>query len=424
MPAARAVATVVSLVVASALARETVHSVHTFDVGMWTAVGDASVYDNYVRLVPDRQAKKGALWNMQPVDYSDWEVEFSFRIHGVSQLGADGLAFWYADEPAVCGTVFGNKELFSGLGVIIDTYDNDGKGLHPYVFGLVNDGTRRFSFQDHDHQDHTSANYEPREGAVETGELNGCTVKMRGLPMPSSLLVNYSNKSLTVSYRLTPNSEWKQCFTVPKITLKTGGFFGFSAGTGDLADNHDIYDVTARDLSDTGGDRAAAEAVAAAAAAAAGLPSVQSLRTDLGRLQRSVQADLAAAISPLRSAALQMQSSLDKLVDTISKLVATTGKPAVTTPPTTPGSADTIDSTTKTMVSQITTQLSNAREATEIARRNLKEAQKLANEAVTGGGRMWHLYVNLVLGACVLGCGWCCLTLARKLSAEKAKKLC
>lgn len=67
-----------------------------------------------------------------------WEVEFQFRISGVSRLGADGLAFWYTTKkPNSTGPLFGSEQLFDGLGVIVDTYDNDGKGVHPYVFGLM-----------------------------------------------------------------------------------------------------------------------------------------------------------------------------------------------------------------------------------------------------------------------------------------------
>ena len=65
-------------------------------------------------------------------------MEFQFRINGVSKVGADGLAFWYTSQkPNSTGPLFGNEQLFDGLGIIIDTYDNDGKGVHPYTFGLM-----------------------------------------------------------------------------------------------------------------------------------------------------------------------------------------------------------------------------------------------------------------------------------------------
>lgn len=41
---------------------------------------------------------------------------------------------------------------------------------------------------------------------------------------------------------------WKLCFSVPGITLPTGYFFGASAATGDLSDNHDILTMKMYEL--------------------------------------------------------------------------------------------------------------------------------------------------------------------------------
>ena len=49
-----------------------------------------------------------------------------------------------------------------------------------------------------------------------------------------------------------PSHEWRclffapgyeECFVVRRVFLKRGGFFGVSAATGDLADNHDIVSL-------------------------------------------------------------------------------------------------------------------------------------------------------------------------------------
>ncbi|KAH3744082.1 vesicular integral-membrane protein VIP36 [Pelomyxa schiedti] len=227
--------------------KETNHSLHSFNLGNWKVTGDASMFERWVRLAPDRQAKKGGFWSQIPNTSPDWEVEYQFKIHGVSRIGADGMAFWYltqrsSDTPM--GSLFGNTELFNGLGIIVDTYDNDAKGIHPWVFALLNDGTYKFSESDHNHIDHT------RGGTVvrRVGEVNGCTVHMRNLATPSIMLVTYQARTLSVKYKLYNLDEWQTCFTAPSIDLPTGGYFGFSAATGDLADNHDVYDVIIRDL--------------------------------------------------------------------------------------------------------------------------------------------------------------------------------
>jgi len=81
--------------------------------------------------------------------FANWEIIFSFRIHGVifplpavggggrerererernvlnyhqvSNIGADGLAFWYTERIDKAGSLFGNDEFFKGIGVVIDT---------------------------------------------------------------------------------------------------------------------------------------------------------------------------------------------------------------------------------------------------------------------------------------------------------------
>ena len=57
-------------------------------------------------------------------------VQVKFNINGVSTLGADGFAFWLVREVEVLGKFFGFVEKFHGLGVVIDTYDNDGTGTY------------------------------------------------------------------------------------------------------------------------------------------------------------------------------------------------------------------------------------------------------------------------------------------------------
>lgn len=38
-------------------------------------------------------------------------------------------------------------------------------------------------------------------------------------------------------------AAWKECFSVKGIKLPTGYYFGISATTGDLSDNHDILSI-------------------------------------------------------------------------------------------------------------------------------------------------------------------------------------
>lgn len=51
-----------------------------------------------------------------------------------------------------------------------------------------------------------------------------------------------------VSTDLDNKAAWKECFSVEGIKLPTGYYFGISATTGDLSDNHDILSVKLYEL--------------------------------------------------------------------------------------------------------------------------------------------------------------------------------
>jgi len=115
----------------------------------WTMLGDAFANEDYVRLTPDRQSKTGAVWNTQKLAWNNWEVLVKFNINGVSTVGADGFGFWLVREVEVLGKFFGFVEKFHGIGVVVDTYDNDGTGMHPMISVLQNNGEKTY---EHEHK--------------------------------------------------------------------------------------------------------------------------------------------------------------------------------------------------------------------------------------------------------------------------------
>ena len=60
-----------------------------------------------------------------------------FNVNGVSKVGADGLAWWLVREVNVMGKFFGFREEFHGIGVVVDTYDNDGSGTPLFLFVIL-----------------------------------------------------------------------------------------------------------------------------------------------------------------------------------------------------------------------------------------------------------------------------------------------
>lgn len=64
-----------------------------------------------------------------------WEVTIAFQISGQPRFGGDGFAFWYVERPEVLGNIYGSSDYFTGLGIFIDTFNNDQKGQNPLILG-------------------------------------------------------------------------------------------------------------------------------------------------------------------------------------------------------------------------------------------------------------------------------------------------
>lgn len=55
----------------------------------------------------------------------NWEITVNFKVSGKGKdLYGDGMAIWYARDRLAQGAVFGSKDLFSGMAIILDTYSN------------------------------------------------------------------------------------------------------------------------------------------------------------------------------------------------------------------------------------------------------------------------------------------------------------
>lgn len=202
----------------------------------WDFSGHTMITNNYIRLTPDLQSRSGAIWNVSPCMSKNWEIHLTFKVHGKgTELYGDGFVIWYAKERGIVGPVFGSKDLFSGLGIILDTYSNHNgphNHQHPYVSGMVNNGTLSY---DHD-----------RDGTHT--QLAGCEARFRNVNYDTHISVRYENNILSVSTDFENKGDWKSCFVVPSVELPTGYYFGISATTGDLSDNHDIYSFKFYDL--------------------------------------------------------------------------------------------------------------------------------------------------------------------------------
>jgi mannose-binding lectin 2 len=166
----------------------------------------------------------------------NWEIQLQFKVHGKGKdLFGDGLVFWYTRDRMQPGPVFGSKDYFLGLAIIIDTYSNHNgphNHGHPYISAMVNNGSLHY---DHD-----------RDGTHT--QLAGCEAKIRNSQYDTWISIRYERDVLTVMTDINGKNAWDSCLRVEGVILPTNYFIGLSAATGDLSDNHDVIAVKTYEL--------------------------------------------------------------------------------------------------------------------------------------------------------------------------------
>jgi mannose-binding lectin 2 len=113
----------------------------------WRASGTAVVNNNFVRLTPDRQSKKGALWSRKAVGVPNMSSILKFRISGQGKLFfGDGIGWWIVQQSYYNeGDLHGFQEKYVGIGIIFDTFKNtENLANHRDITVLVNDGTKTY----------------------------------------------------------------------------------------------------------------------------------------------------------------------------------------------------------------------------------------------------------------------------------------
>lgn len=173
---------------------------------------------------------------MKPYQSRYWQVEVTFRVHGHgSELYGDGFALWYVKEPPKGGPVFGNRDYFTGMAIVFDTYANNNGNHHnyPYISVMVNNGTL--------HYDH--------ENDGLNSELAGCERKFRGLEHDARVFVQYYNEDLIIKTDIENTGIWNNCAVIKGVYLPSHYYFAITAATGDLSDNHDILAIKMSQLS-------------------------------------------------------------------------------------------------------------------------------------------------------------------------------
>ncbi|XP_062599531.1 protein ERGIC-53-like [Saccostrea cucullata] len=194
-------------------------------IPFWDYGGDAIAFDDYIRLTPHRRNKRGWVLSTLKTSFNQWFVECVFKVTGRGRVGAHGLAVWFTEDKGQVGPVFENQVMWRGLGVFMDSSDNDGQHNNPYIMAMVNGGTQQY-----DHQS---------DGSQQ--QLGGCLRDFRNKPYPIRVKIEYYSKILTVFVNngLTNNKDdFELCLRQENVNLPDSGYFGISAATSRLAGNH------------------------------------------------------------------------------------------------------------------------------------------------------------------------------------------
>uniref|UniRef100_A0A3Q0STY5 Lectin, mannose-binding, 1 n=1 Tax=Amphilophus citrinellus TaxID=61819 RepID=A0A3Q0STY5_AMPCI len=196
-------------------------------IPFWIHTGNAIPSADQVRITPSLRSQRGSVWTKNKVSFENWEAEVTFRVSGRGRMGADGLAVWFTSAQGLDGPVYGAADQWNGVGIFFDSFDNDGKKNNPAILVVGNNGKLVY-----DHQNDGS-----------TQALGTCLRDFRNKPYPVRAKITYYRKTLTVMINngFTPDREdYEFCTKVDNMIIPSDGFFGISAATGGLADDHDV----------------------------------------------------------------------------------------------------------------------------------------------------------------------------------------
>merc|ERR1712002_141017 len=211
-------------------------------IPFWEHGGHAIASDESIRITPSLRSKKGYVWASNQSNFVNWEIEVSFRVSGRGRVGADGLAIWYTEEKGTEGTVFGSTDKWKGLGVFLDSFDNDNMHNNPYISAMSNDGTLEYSHM--------------TDGIDQ--QLGGCVRDFRNKPYPVRVKIEYFQKALTIwlnNGMSNDKTDYELCLRIGHVELPPSGHFGVSGATGGVADDHDVnsfltYSLVVKDEKD------------------------------------------------------------------------------------------------------------------------------------------------------------------------------
>lgn len=208
----------------------------------WNLTGNAYVNNGEILLTPNLLNQSGTIYYNQVVDLGlcpQFTVEFEFRMFG--QQGADGMVFCFLDQAPtgfVVGNVLGVPSNAAGLKVAFDTWDNGCNGPNGVNTSLV-------------------PSIQILNGPNGYDECNPSIVRRNNNGGDLSFMRKTAYTKAKIVYNNGLVEVWLSKPTLfnpsPPLTLFLSttlvnpidypGYFGFSASTGGVSDQHSIKNV-------------------------------------------------------------------------------------------------------------------------------------------------------------------------------------
>lgn len=201
------------------------------NVPFWTHGGSAIPSDDYLRVCPSVRSHRGWAWSKEALQATHWMIDVSVRITGRLKAGADGMAIWVMAEAGTEGPVYGSADRWKGVGLFLDSFDNDAKDDNPKIQLVLNDGLLTY--------DHRS------DGAPQ--QTGSCLKDFRNKPYPVKLRLTFIRGVMEVWVHdgvSVMEDDYELCVRVeddPRLQyVPENVHVGVSAATGGLSDDHDV----------------------------------------------------------------------------------------------------------------------------------------------------------------------------------------
>lgn len=184
---------------------------------------------------------RGNVFNTERFDLKEFGLQLKFRISGSGKhLYGDGLGLWLTKKDGNPrfeeGPVLGHTDMFTGIGILLDTFRNVESGhVHKDVSLIVSAGTEPVIFDKE--RPGCDAHYRYFEGREDFDVDNASMIRMWLEKNRVSLEIDRYAKG-----------DWKKCVEVDLAEYKLPAnwqdsyHWSISASTGALADNHDVLE--------------------------------------------------------------------------------------------------------------------------------------------------------------------------------------